>query len=634
MEQSINIDLNNIEPTDDNCVFRCINCFQIPLITLFEENNEPKIKYICECTLSEKDKYKIISIKEFLENFNQLSLNSMMCEDCDKENFNEMNLCLTCKKPFCDECIQKHKNNNPGHEIINIDKLDNYCHIHKDETIVAWCIECKVNLCSFCFGIHENCEYRIIDDIKLNDNQIETYKNSLKGIISFFYNGIKGINNNMISKCNDNNEKKEINNLYEKYYEINDNMIKLSEKSMCTFLLYKDKYIYPIIQNMKNLCNLNKNIIFKNNITIEEYKNYLKKNFIIQYSEIEEPEQKNNSSLPELNEETMKMVMEMIKNINLNTNKDGILTNYISISYVDNPTESNISNLKCVKTVKSSFQYYTNLLNLNNNRFAISLDVNIQIYDINNFQLLNELTGHSYEIFSLALFKDNNIFASGDIKGNIKIWKFENNNYKCIGNITSEIQNVRILKLKYLSTGNLASLTHKSIEIWKSESPYTIEKKIISNRDNEYISLLETKNNILVTGSTKGNLIFYNPVDLSIIKTLSITCLVIKGMIELKNNKIAIKGNEGIYIVDIIKIQLEKIIVNENKIISLFCLNDNTILTAETDNALRQYDYRTCTLIGSIEGSSQATSLDLLQINDKYIINAAMFSFNIWEFKK
>lgn len=161
-----------------------------------------------------------------------------------------------------------------------------------------------------------------------------------------------------------------------------------------------------------------------------------------------------------------------------------------------------------------------------------------------------------------------------------------------------------------------------------------LKKKIISNRDNEYISLLETKNNILVTGSTKGNLIFYNPVDLSIIKTLSITCLVIKGMIELKNNKIAIKGNEGIYIVDIIKIQLEKIIVNENKIISLFCLNDNTILTAETDNALRQYDYRTCTLIGSIEGSSQATSLDLLQINDKYIINAAMFSFNIWEFKK
>ena len=193
MEQSINIDLNNIEPTDDNCVFRCINCFQIPLITLFEENNEPKIKYICECTLSENDKYKIISIKEFLENFNQLSLNSMMCEDCDKENFNEMNLCLTCKKPFCDECIQKHKNNNPGHEIINIDKLDNYCHIHKDERIVAWCIRCKVNLCSFCFGIHENCEYRIIDDIKLNDNQIETYKNSLKGIISFFYNGIKVI---------------------------------------------------------------------------------------------------------------------------------------------------------------------------------------------------------------------------------------------------------------------------------------------------------------------------------------------------------------------------------------------------------------------------------------------------------
>ena len=253
--KSINFNKNLFEVNDDSCVFRCVNCLQIPSVNIFEDNNEPKIKYICNCTLSEKNKYKIISIEEFLENFNQLSLNSMMCEDCEKENVKEMNFCLTCKKPFCDKCIQKHKKNNPGHEIINIDKIDNYCHIHKDEKIVAWCINCKVNLCSFCYGIHDKCEYRIIDEIKLKNDELEKYKINLSKIRAYFYDKMNRTKNNMILKCSNNNDKDEINNLYQKYYEINENMIKLSQLSILTYLLYQDKYTYPIIQNIKNLCN-------------------------------------------------------------------------------------------------------------------------------------------------------------------------------------------------------------------------------------------------------------------------------------------------------------------------------------------------------------------------------------------
>ena len=638
MEQSISLNYNMdlFGMNDDSCVFRCINCLQIPLITLCKDNNEPKIIYICECTLSEINKYKIITIKEFLEKFKQLTLNSMMCNKCNKEieEVKEMDLCLTCKRPFCDECIQNHKKDFPGHEIIDINKTDNYCHIHKDEQIVAWCINCKVNLCSFCFGIHENCEYRIIDEIKIKDDQIELYKTTLAQIISFFYNKMKALNNNMIGKCKDNNEKKEIDDLFKKYCEINENMIKLSQESILAYSLYKDKYIYPIIQNTKNLCNLNENIIKKKVETIEEYKNILKNEFIIQYSEIEEPEITNNPSLPKLSEKNLEELALMIKNMNLNINEEGKLTNYIPISYLDTPSKTNISKLTCIKTIKSKkLGFYTNILDLKNNIFAITIGKTIEIYGLINYQLLKELTGHLYDIFSLELFKDNKTFASGDTKGNIKIWNFDNNNYKCIGNITSEMQNLTILKLKHLSTGNLASLTNKGIEIWNSQSPYNIKLKHISDKALIYISLLETKNNLLITGAKKGDLTFYNPVDLSIIKQLPIYCALPNGLIELKNDKIAFIGNEGIYIVDTIKKKLEKIIVNENTILSLFCLNDNTILSSEIDNALRQYDYRTCTLIGSIEGASGATTINMLQINDKFIINAAMFSFNIWKFE-
>ena len=46
MEQSISLNYNMdfFEINDDSCVFRCINCLQIPLITLCKDNNEPKIK--------------------------------------------------------------------------------------------------------------------------------------------------------------------------------------------------------------------------------------------------------------------------------------------------------------------------------------------------------------------------------------------------------------------------------------------------------------------------------------------------------------------------------------------------------------------------------------------------------------
>jgi WD40 repeat protein len=547
-----------------------------------------------------------------------------------------MDLCLTCKKPFCDECIKEHKKNNPGHEIIDINKIDNYCHIHNGETIIAWCIRCKTNLCCDCFALHEErCEYRMIDDIKLKSDELENYKKILKGIISFFYK-TKALNNNMIKKCKDNNEQKEINDLYNKYYEINENMIALSQLSILTYIYYQDKYTYPIIQNTKNLCNLNEKIIFnKKDATLEEYKIYLKKQFIIQYSEIEEPKITPVSSLPKLNEAKMKILMDLLNNMNFNYNEDGTLTNYIPISYVDNSTKTNISKLKCIKTIKFNEMrsHKSNILYLNNNRFAISYNNIIEIYNLNNFQLLNKLTGHQYDIFSLGLFKDNKTFASGDMKGNIKIWKFDNNNYICIGNITSEMKNLTILNLQYLSTGNLASLTNQRIEIWKSVSPYTKEKNC-TNNSKEYVCFLETKNNFLVTGTKTGNLIFYDPENLSIKKELYINSSFHLGLIELKNDKIATNGKEGIYIVDTIKKELEKIIVREMNPTSFFCLNDNTILTSEIDNTFRQYDYRTCTLIGSIEGSSDSMTVATCQFNDKYIINSSMFSFNIWEFQE
>ncbi len=634
MEPSISVSYNMdfFEINNDSCVFRCTNCLQIPLITLCKDNNEPKIKYICECTLSENNKYKIITIEEFLEKFKQLTLNSMMCNKCnkEKEQVKEMDLCLTCKKPFCDECIKNHKKDFPGHEIIDINKIDNYCHIHNDEKIVAWCINCKVNLCSFCFGIHEKCEYRIIDEIKLKDDQIELYKTTLTQIITFFYNKMKALNSKMINNCKDNNEKKEINDLYQKYFEINENMIKLSQESIKTYLLYKDKYIYPIIQNTKNLCNFTIAIKFNPNGTIEEYKKYLKKQFIIQYSEIEEPIQKKFT-----NEERQKMLDDIFQKFfndtDLNVNE--LYQGYSVYSYVDNPTKTNISKLTCVKTLKSKFNKIYSVLLLEDKRLALSVGKEIKILEKNEFKDVMTIKGHENSIQSLVKFKEsNNKLASGDFKGVIKLWIFDDKNYQCVGNIISE-KKIHINKLIHLSNGNLLSLSLEVLEIWKTDNPFNNIKKINSDENVDFLSTLETSNNMLVVGLMKGILKFYNPDDLSVIHILkNIFCSCVNNIIEIEKNRIAIAGDVRIRIVNIEKFKLEKIIVCESLITSIILLKDNTFLTGENDTGLRQYDIETCSYIGEITNSCLEFPFCLLQINDEIIISANIDSANIWQY--
>ena len=633
---SLNISKNLFETNDDSCVFRCVNCLKIPLVNIFEDNNEPKIKYICECTLSEKNKYKIISIQDFLQKFIILSLKSMMCcgDKCTKDNeqVKEMDLCLTCKKPFCDECIKEHKKNNPGHEIIDINKIDNYCHIHNGEKIIAWCIRCKNNLCSDCFTLHEErCEYRIIDEIKLKNDELENYKKILKGIVKYLYDGMKIIKNNMIKKCKDDNEKKEINDLYQKYFEINENMSKLAQLSILTYIYYQDKYTYPIIQNTKNLCNFTKAIKFNPNGTIEEYKNYLKKQFIIQYSKIEEPEKRIVTE-----EERKKIIDEIFRkfsNDDNNFNADELYQGYSLYSYVDNPTKTNISKLTCVKTINGLFGKIYFVLLLDDKRFALTIGKEIKIFETNEFKVVITLKGHEFFINTLDKFKgNNNKLASGDIKGNIKLWIFDDNNYQCIGNIISD-SSMPIIKLIHLSNGNLLSLTFKCLEIWKSDTPYNNIKRIFPDENVEFLSSLETDNNKLVVGMKKGILKIFNPDDLSIIRTFEdIFCSSINNIIQIDKNRIAVGGEHRIRIINIEKLKLEKIIVCKKLVTALILLKDNTFLAGEDDSALRQYDIETCSYIGEIVKSCLKYPVCLSQINDQFIISANVDSANFWQY--
>ena len=105
------------------------------------------------------------------------------------------------------------------------------------------------------------------------------------------------------------------------------------------------------------------------------------------------------------------------------------------------------------------------------------------------------------------------------------------------------------------------------------------------------------------------------------------------GLIEVKNDRIAIGSGGKIYVVNSITFKLEKIIVNDNIVTSLCLLYDNSLLVSEDDKSLKQYNFDTCELLGSIENANPSLTISCIQINNKYILTAHLEGCNVWEYK-
>ena len=211
---------------------------------------------------------------------------------------------------------------------------------------------------------------------------------------------------------------------------------------------------------------------------------------------------------------------------------------------------------------------------------------------------------------------------------------FNDTSYQCVGNITVQLKNYRTIKLIHLSNDTLAILTSQSIEIYEKDFPFEIKVQKISDREKEYISLLETSKKLLISSSSLGSLRLYNQEDLSIKKELKeIRCSSMNGLIEVKNDRIAIGSSSKIYVVNSITFKLEKIIVNDNTVTSLCLLYDNSLLVSEDDKSLKQYNFDTCELLGSIENANPSLTISCIQINNKNILTAHLEGCNVWEYK-
>ena len=164
------INLGTIKVINSNDII-CPSCQELCKYEIIEH----KIK-LFGC----KNKHKVENIKldEFYDT-QCIDLTKIKCEKCkNKSKFdtfnNEFFKCYECNMNLCPLCKSVHDKTHP---IIDYDKKNYICNKH-NETFIAYCEDCKIDLCLSCINRHKQHEIiryedKIIEIKELRKKMIE-----------------------------------------------------------------------------------------------------------------------------------------------------------------------------------------------------------------------------------------------------------------------------------------------------------------------------------------------------------------------------------------------------------------------------------------------------------------------------
>ena len=141
---------------------------------------------------TEINEYRSLDIQTYLDiiKSNDIKDSNELCKDInkDKNELDELDYCLKCKKYICKKCLYENHNTHKE-KCIPLFKSENICSIHNKEANIN-CKECEKNVCSKCFDdyhkFHKKFEFKksdinnarniIIEKIKTLEKMMEFYE--------------------------------------------------------------------------------------------------------------------------------------------------------------------------------------------------------------------------------------------------------------------------------------------------------------------------------------------------------------------------------------------------------------------------------------------------------------------------
>ena len=535
---SPNIGLKNLSLT-----FRCLFCHKIPKIRI----NYPNFSVLVSCPKHRKS----LSYQEFLEKGYNNDLVNVSCNKCQKSHNFKMrgsyNICLQCNKIFCPECSsnkikceayksssssnKKEKKNvyintseeqhSKNHVFIKLDNYDNKCHLHQNNQLSLYCLDCQCELCAQCQEIHAKghkiwtlSKYTV--NSKFIESCLEKVKNERDNI---------DLVEEYINIFSDKNyEELKMRNNLKNYIEQNKLSLEIKKRILIS---YKDKKSnYNSIKNVKKLKypwinSINPNVLdkIKDKIEIYKYLNIylLEGNLNDEQASSNENNSQDDSDSSEDNLSLIDLPENKNNGLNINKNKE----DKINICFNNDTNEINENNntnniIKNKKNRKDKNKEKNNnndnnskknlidmknflveqdeitiecLLGLKNSNFAMGLrsgDLNIYKNDINqkNYPRILKISEHKSGINSLFELSNNSILTASSDRYLKKIrLSDDNKNYKV--EYIFNLHTSSVYKGIKLKTKNILSCgINDYLMLWVLNPKYSEEESFDKDNDN------------------------------------------------------------------------------------------------------------------------------------------------------
>lgn len=530
--------------------FTCTKCASFVTLNLLFDNPQT-ISVKCPFCLDENE----YLLDDYLQK-NPKKIKSVIQTDPKYKN----TFCYNCNKWLTfgteDSIHQQQYRIHKTAKLINL-HLKNPCPIHTFQEITFFCIKCQKHLCYSCLNQHQTHNYVRLSSL-VNDTVISTIKQNCNQASKTILDLNEFLKRKINSFLTENLDK--LNKSFNKARKINDDILKFvktlvydSQQQVPNYYIYHNLLFHSNFTNLQNDFEMtNSDITFSK---VEEFNNYINNFLIISKNE------------------------------------------KFEYSTANIPTESVEKSIDIDLFTKiKELDYHKNnilkLLLLQDGRLAsVSRDNSIIIYDFKSNKCALTITNFQKgPVLNICQLKDGRVVTSGD--SIIKFWAIDESSFKCIWTIEHKFRWCLINQMIPITNNRICCVLNISeITFWNVDNYVSLHT--IVNPPSINICVTQLKNSTIVTGSSKGDITFWNEKTYEKEQYLLIKLSIHSFSLHELDNGLLIVMGEKICIINSIHLQIQTILDFQTTECNTAFYPDNTMLFLSNDTLIHMnlFDY-------------------------------------------